>query len=186
MNQTRAPQTPQPQQYQPGPPDHPQLVGMQAAPISRFKQFQISFRSEMDGQLYEGQFTTKKLAIRDLAAIGVRKVQLNSGYHFDETHPGVGIDAQTDWMNSMIAHLEIALVQVPMWFKIEDIMDGGLLAKVFEQVMEFENSFFRSSGAQAGNSGRSQDASSSQSQESGAAGLVTALVGGQIPPSLDP
>jgi hypothetical protein len=140
----------------------------------------------MDGQLYEGQFTTRKLAIKDLAAIGVRKIQLNGGYYYDENRPGVGIDPQTDWMNSMIAHLEIALVQIPMWFKVEDIIDGNLLAKVFEQVMEFENSFFRPTGESAGNSGRSQDAGSPEGKQSGAAGLITQVVGGQIPPSLDP
>lgn len=186
-NQTRsAPQIAQAPAYQSGPAAHPQLVGMQAAPIPRTKQFWISFRSEMDGQTYEGQFTTKKLSIKDLAAIGVRKVQLNGGYYHDENRPGMGIDPQTDWMNSMIAHLEVALVQAPMWFKVEDIIDGNLLAKIFEQVMEFENSFFRSSGQPGANSGSKPDASSPEGQSSGTMGSITPVVGGQISSSLEP
>lgn len=185
-NQTRVASQAQPMAYQPGPPQHPQLAGMQAAPIPRTKQFWISFRSEMDGQLYEGQFTTKKLSIRDLAAIGVRKVQLNGGYYHDEEKPGVGIDPQTDWMNAMISHLEVALIQAPIWFKVEDIIDGNLLAEIFKQVMEFENSFFRSSGQVGAPTGSQPDVSSPEGKGTGNIGSVTQVVGGQIPSSLDP
>lgn len=174
------------QQYQPGPSSHPQLAGMEAAPIARTFQFWISHKSKMDGNLYEGQFTCKKMSIKDLASIGVHKVQLNGGYYHDENKPGFGIDPQTDWLNSMIAHLELALIQTPLWFVIEDIIDGEILSAVFTKVMEFENSFFRSSGKQAGDTGSSPDTSSPQGTETGAAGSVTPLVGGQVPSSLDP
>jgi len=186
-NQTRsAPQVTNPQAYQPGLPAHPQLAGMESAPIPRTKQFWISYRSLMDNILYEGQFTTRKMSIKDMASIGVRKVQLNGGYHHDENKPGFGIDAQTDWMNSMIAHLEVSIIQAPMWFKVEDIIDGQLLGKIFEQVMEFENSFFRSTGGADSLGGGSQDAGGAQGEGTGAAGRVAPLVGGQVPTSLEP
>jgi len=187
MNQTRnASQATQAQPYTSGPPDHPQLTGMQAAPIARTKQFWISFRSELDGQLYEGQFTTKKLSIKDLAAIGVRKVQLNGGYYYDEDRPGVGVDPQTDWMNSMISHLEIALIQAPMWFNVKEMIDGKLLGAVFEKVMEFENSFFRSSGESANIASGSQNVGSPESTKAGAAGSIAQVAGGEVPSSLEP
>lgn len=174
------------QAYQPGPAAHNQLQGLEGAPIPRTNQFWISIRSKMDGKLYEGQFTSKKMSIKDLATIGVRKVQLNGGYYHDEDKPGIGVDPQTDWLNSMIAHLEVALVQAPMWFNVEEIIDGEILSAVFTKVMEFENSFFRSSGESASNIRGSQDASSPQSQGAGAAGSVAPVVGGQVPSALDP
>lgn len=187
-NQTRnAPTSVQPgQQYQAGPPAHPQQTGLMSGPIPRQKQFWISYRSDMDGQLYEGQFTTKKLSLRDVAAIGVRKVQLNGGFHHLEDHPGVGVDAQTDWLNTVIAHLEVALVQAPIWYKLDELIDATLLGKIFEEVMEFENSFFRPDGQSDVNRGGSQGAGGPQNQGAGTVGSVAQVVGGQVSPSLDP
>jgi hypothetical protein len=186
-NQTRSlPQNVQAQPYQGGPAAHPQLNGLQAAPIPRTQTFFIDYRSTMDGSQFQGQFTTKKLTVRDVSSIGVRKVQLNGGYYYDENRPGLGIDPQTDFLNSMIAHLEIALIQSPLNFKVDEIIDTGLLAAIYTKVMEFENSFFRSSGEQNGNLGSSQNAGVPEGKESGIAGHATPVVGGQVQASLDP
>lgn len=172
--------------YPSGPPEHPQTAGLVSAPIPRTKQFWISFRSKMDNQLYEGQFTTRKLSIRDVAAIGVRKAQLNGGYHYDENRPGLGIDEQTDWMNSMIAHLEISLIQAPIWFNLDEIMDAELLGAIFKHVMEFESSFFRSYGEDAAAPRGGENVGSTSSEGARAAGHVEEVGRGQVQNSLDP
>lgn len=105
------------------------------------KVFVVDYTSDVDDVRYKGQFTTKKLSIADLSTIGVRKAQLNAGMHHDPENPGMGVDAQTDDFNSMIAHLDLALQEFPEWWDLSKISDGDLLAKVFEEVVSHENSF---------------------------------------------
>jgi len=186
-NQTRAlPSSTAAQPYKAGPVAHPQLAGLEAAPAQRQKQFWIDFRSKMDGQTYQGQFTTKKLSVRDLARVGVRKSQLNGGLYYDEDRPGSGLDSQTDWINSIIAHLELSLVQAPLWWDVNEIIDGELLAEVFKNVMEFENSFFRFNGEEAAAGGSGQNVSGGTGQEPRVAGSVTEVGGGQVQDALEP
>ena len=147
--------------------------------------FFFSFQSSLDGKLYEGQFTSRKLSLRDIAALGVRKVQLNGGYHYDEKNPGQGIEEHIDHINSMIAHLELALVQQPTWFNFNDIFDPELLTKLYMKVVEFENNFFRRRGEAGLGQSVSTD-SSPAGQQSSIAGHVTALGGNQVQASLDP
>jgi hypothetical protein len=173
-------------EFQAPPPAHPVLAGLEAAPIARTKQFYISHKSNIDGQLYEGQFTTKKLSVRDLARIGVRKTQLNGGFYYDANTPGQGIDPQTDYVNAMVAHMELALSQAPLWFNLDTIIDTELLGVVFTQVMEFENSFFRFNGEGLASSGGSQNASSQTGQGTGTAGSVTPVGGKQVSSALEP
>lgn len=103
--------------------------------------FSIDYVSDQDDFRYTGNFTTKKLSIADMAALGVRKTQLNGGYHYSEGTPGMGVDAETDDFNAMIAHLEIALQDFPVWWDLSNISDIDLLGKVFQEVISHENSF---------------------------------------------
>lgn len=169
-------------------PAHVQQQGLYGAPIDQAlqEQFYLKHVSKLDGKVYEGQFTVKKLSIRDLAVIGVRKTQLNGGYHYNSEVPGAGVDEQTDWINQTIAHLEVALIQWPMWFDLEKIYDSELLGAVFQRAIEFENTFFRPNRGQNVDPGRSQNDSSGTGAESGTAGHVTAVVGGEVPDSLEP
>jgi hypothetical protein len=167
-------------------PSHVQQTGMHAVPMELTKQFYFKHKSSMDGKVYEGQFTTKKLSVKDLALIGVKKTQLNGGYHFDESNPGAGVNAETDWINTMLAHLEISVIQAPMWFNFETIYDAELLGEVFKRVSEFENSFFRPKRDRNVDPGSSQNDSSRESEESGTAGHVAPVGGGEVSPSLDP
>jgi hypothetical protein len=152
------------------------------------KTFDIDYRSEMDGEAYVGQFTVKKLSIRDLGRLGTRRSQLNGGMYYDEENPGVGIDEQTHMTNNMIAHLEISVIQAPTWWDLEEIYDIGLLSEVFKHIAEFENSFFRlKETGQADNDSRSSQANSDGSSTgSRVAGHVKEVGGGAIPSSLDP
>jgi len=107
------------------------------------KIFAIDYISELDDMRYVGNFTIKKLSIRDLASLGVRKAQLNGGMYYDSTNPGRGVDESTDDFNNMLAHLELSVKSAPTWWDMDKINDVNLLGKVFKEVLEFENSFLR-------------------------------------------
>jgi hypothetical protein len=113
------------------------------------KTFQFSYTSEDDGHKYEGQFTTKRLSIKDRGMIGVRKSQLMGGMYCvrdDKGNPtGQGVDEDTDFLNAMIAHLEVSLMQKPQWWNLDEIADMGLVRAVYQEVADFEMSFFRGS-----------------------------------------
>lgn len=163
----------------------PILSGMESIPLKKQHTFYIRHESRIDGQVYEGQFTCKKLTIKDLSRVGVRKVQLNGGYHFDSKKPGIGIDEDTDAMNSMIAHLEQALIQAPIWFNLEEVYEGELLGKIYKEVVQFENSFFRRKPGEFESPGNSANGGSSQSQESRTSGYITPVGGREVSTALD-
>jgi hypothetical protein len=190
MNQNQMRQAPRavaaPQQSQVPPVEHIQQTGLVAAPNQITHQFEFSYTSPIDNEVYEGRFAVKKLSIKDLGRLGVRKTQLNGGFHHVEDQPGAGIDAETDWINTMIAHLELAVVQHPDWFNIELVYDAGLLGELYKKVAEFENAFFRSRRNRDVGSGGGENAGSSESERSGPAGHVEEVGGGEVPPSLEP
>jgi len=148
--------------------------------------FSIDYLSEQDGMRYTGKFTIKKLGIRDLAALGVRKAQLNGGMHFDENNPGRGVDQQTDDFNNMIAHLELSIKEKPDWWDLDSITDVELLGLVFKEVIEFEQSFLsrKANRALAGKHG--EGSGSSGVQETNADGSPRAVVGEEVQAALEP
>ena len=172
--------------YQGGRPQHFQQEGLINTPLQLQQQFYIEIVSKLDGQTYSGQFTVRKLAIKDIAQIGVRKTQLNGGFHHDEDNPGTGIAVETDWINQMLAYMEIAVVQAPMWFNLNTIYDADILVSVFRKATEFENNFFRPIRDQNGSPGSRQDDSSRESEKSGTVGLVAPVVGGEVSAALEP
>lgn len=152
--------------------------------------FSIDYASEIDDRRYTGKFTTKKLSIRDLAALGPRKAQLNGGYHHSPDNPGYGIDEQTDEFNSMIAHLELSLVDTPPWWDLDEISDMELIGKVYKEVILHENKFLRRRDAETADSedtGRVSEGTSEKAENvadsSGGAGEV---VVGEVSSSLEP
>ncbi len=105
------------------------------------KTIHLDVVSYIDDKRYFGDFVVKKLTIRDLAALGVRKAQLNGGMHCTDT--GQGVSPDTDEINGQIAHLEIALVQAPTWWKLDEIVDWDIVAALYREVVSFENSFLK-------------------------------------------
>ena len=158
--------------------------GMQAAAPRKQHTFTIQHSTD-DGTLLEGQFTTKKLSIREFTAVTVRKIQMNGGYHHDESHPGQGIDEHTDYTNHMMATLEMCLIQKPAWFDLSTMDDLDLMIKVYRTCVDFENSFSPQRKA-AANVGGSQVGGGGTSDQPRAAGSVTEVGRGQVQPSLDP
>jgi hypothetical protein len=100
-----------------------------------------------DNVEHMGTFTCKRLSVMDRSKLAVRRSQLSGGMYCvrdDEGNPtGQGIDPGADYINTMIAHLEQALVQKPIWFKFEDLTDMDLITEIYEKVIEFEMTFFR-------------------------------------------
>lgn len=121
------------------------MIPTEERPKNEFT-FHLSYKGE-GGHLYEGQFTVKRLSIRDRSRVGVKKSQLSGGMYCvrdDNNVPtGQGLDEDTDYLNSMLAHLEVALIQRPQWFDLETIADLGLVREVYEKVCNFELTFFR-------------------------------------------
>lgn len=105
------------------------------------KTFVVDYNSSQDGMRYQGSFTIKKLGIRDIAALGVRKSQLNGGMYYDSENPGRGVDEQTDDFNNMIAHFELSIKASPEWWNLDQITDVDLLGHIFKEVISFERSF---------------------------------------------
>jgi hypothetical protein len=154
--------------------------------------FVIDFTDDETGQKYNGQFTVKRLAIRDMSALGVRKSQLSGGMYCvkdDNGNPtGQGIDEETDWLNYMIAHLELALVQKPLWFKLDEITSVALVRTIYKEVTEFEKTFkSRGKAAReaAGSNGVRQENGGGAAPQAVSGNTPTAVVGQKVPTSLD-
>jgi hypothetical protein len=150
------------------------------------KTFTIDYVSDYENHRYQGNFTIKKLSIRDIAALGVRKAQLNGGMYYDSNNPGRGVDEQTDDFNNMIAHLELSIKSSPPWWDLDKINDVNLLGKVFKEVLEFENSFLRRAVERATNNGDGAGSGSGNVQETNPAGGARAVVGQEVQAALEP
>lgn len=151
----------------------------------------IDYSSVIDNQRYTGNFTFKKLSIRDLAALGVRKTQLNGGLHHDPANPGRGVDEQTDEFNGMIAHLELCIVEAPPWWNLDQISDVELVGKLYQEAMTFENSFLRRGQGTANlegsqPSGDSQAGREAAGKASDVPGAASEVVGREVQAALEP
>lgn len=165
-------------------------AGLESAPVADhlIHTFTVCIKSKLDGKVYEGQFTTKKMSIRDIGQLGVIKSRLNGGYYFDEDSPGVGIDETTDATNNMLAHFEVCLLQHPVWWNLDELFDLQLLSEVYKKIVEFENSFFRPERPQESNRDERSGSGDRQGEEpqSRTVGSIAEVGGGQVPASLDP
>ena len=149
--------------------------------------FVIDIYSEADGRRYKGKFTSKKLSIRDIAALGVRKSQLNGGMHHDIAHPGHGVDEQTDEFNNMIAHLEISIKEAPKWWDLDEITDVSLIGSIYKEVIVFENTFLgRIRSGEDDDDGSGEGGSSSGEGESGSGSATSAVVDEEVSTALQP
>lgn len=158
------------------------------------KQTTFSYKWEDDdGNVQVGTFTTKRLSVLDRSKLSVRKSQLSGGMYCvrdENNHPtGQGIDPDTDYLNTVIAHLELALIQKPIWFKLDEISDVNVLYEIYEKVLDFEMTFFRrrdrsaAEGSQSGEGGETSSSPEPTVQGPGAA--ATQVVGQEVQAALD-
>lgn len=150
--------------------------------------FTVDVLSEQDGRRYQGQFTTRKMSIRDMGQLGVRTSQLCGGLHYDPTTPGQGLDATTYHINQMIAQLEVSIVKAPEWFNLDTITDLSVLSAVYQEVADFETSFPRS--GKAGGAGRhsagGQTGGQAQTPSAEPVGDAQQVVGSSVQSALEP
>jgi hypothetical protein len=150
------------------------------------KTFTIDYVSDIDDTRYVGNFTIKKLSIRDLASLGVRKAQLNGGMYYDGNNPGRGVDESTDDFNNMLAHLELSVKSAPTWWDMDKINDINLLSKIFREVLEFENSFLRRVADRAADNGNSPAGSTGNISQTNNSGVAQPVVGSEVQAALEP
>ncbi len=105
------------------------------------KTIHVRYESEDDDCTYEGPFKITKLSINGFNKQQIRKMHLNGGYHHDADNPGAGISKGLDLFNDMLAHLEVAVLEAPDWWDLDNITDVGLINAVHKEVIVFENSF---------------------------------------------
>lgn len=153
---------------------------------SKTHTFSIDFASTVDNKRYEGQFTCKRLSIRDVSALGVRKAQLNGGMYFDPRSAGRGVDEATDTFNNMIAHLEVALIKVPTWWDLDSISDMNLIGTVFQEVLKHEESLFRAPGQTTNTHGSGEVGSGTQGTQTNSPGVTRSLVEQEVSAALKP
>ena len=150
------------------------------------KTFSVDFYSEIDNKRYTGEFTIKKMSIRDLAALGVRKSQLNGGMYFDSNNPGRGVDEGTDDLNAMIAQLEISVKKAPAWWDLDNLADNMLIGQVYKEVLTFESSFLNRNATRASDSGSGEGRSEGSVSETNTSGGHGPVVESKVPASLEP
>lgn len=154
------------------------------------KTFSVDYTSAQDGCRYTGNFTIKKLGIRDIAALGVRKAQLNGGMYHDPENPGRGVDESTDDFNNMIAHFELSIKDAPKWWNLDEITDVDLMGHVFKEVISFERSFLdrkRDSKSGTEKSGANSEGNRAPGvQETNVGRGVGKVVGEEVQASLEP
>ncbi len=152
--------------------------------LKNVKTIHIKHESEVDDVLYEGEFTIKRLSISDFNKQQIRKLQLNGGYHYDSSKPGVGISRDVDFFNDVVSHLEIALIKAPKWWDLDEITDVGVVYAVHEEVIAFENSFLdrgKTNSQESGKSaGGSETGSETPPQEPQRREDVRAVVGQEV------
>ncbi len=163
-----------------------QFSNLTAIPVDLKHEFSIDYLSKVDGKRYRGKFTTKKLSIMDISRVQVRTLQLNGGFHYDESKPGVGVTKSQSITSNILAHLEVSLIQVPNWWDLENIIDLDLVTHVYEKVGDFEAGVDSPLSEAVVNTGSGQEDSGKESQGSGAVGRSTKVGGGEVLPSMDP
>ena len=143
--------------------------------------FSVDIVSKVDGQRYEGTFVTKKLSVMGMAELRVRTLQLCKGLRYDPENPDVGVDRDTYNLNSMLAHLEIAVVEHPDWWNLDQITDLELMSEVHKEVVDFENNFPGLGSGKASKAGSPKEASKTDS-----GGVSEPVVVGEVQASLEP
>lgn len=92
-----------------------------------------------DGKMYSGDFTFKRLTIAEVAKVGAETARLNGS---------MAVDPTTDFINTMLAHFAVAIVDAPKWWDPYNIYDLDLMKGVFDLLLDFERSFRASESRQ--------------------------------------
>lgn len=151
--------------------------------------FNFQYKDQDTGQILEGQFTAKRLTVNDKAKLGVNVSQRCGGMHCvrdDSGEPtGQGITADTEFTNTMLAHLELVLIQKPVWFDFNNLNDMQLVREVYERVVDHELRLKSGGGGTNGSGDVGTQNRSEKSQGTDSGNVLKAVVGKEVQASLD-
>jgi len=94
------------------------------------------YRFSIDKNGFKGEFTIKYQSLMDRMKIGT----LRAKYLGDMQNK---VDIHTDNIAYMCATLETLLIEKPKWFNLEILDDYSVLEAVYEEYMNWANSFRR-------------------------------------------
>lgn len=112
----------------------------------------------MDGQVREGTFKAKYMGVSARLRIGTIRAKLLDGA------PASSMDVLTDDLAYMIAYLTVALIELPSWFRYDDMEEISELRDMYKEVSEFMNSFRKGHDSNT-NAGDSADTSGEENME---------------------
>jgi hypothetical protein len=101
------------------------------------KTIHMEYTDQESKLLYAGDFTVKRLTLGDMRRVAIKRAELSGGVKAD------ALDMNTQAMNTMLAHLEVAIEKAPEWWKPSDFYTADPIADLYEKVIDFEDSFRR-------------------------------------------
>ena len=165
--------------------------------IKKLNTFHLDYYSPVEDKKYEGKFTARITSFMDKTKINVRRSQILGGMYCvrdDNGMPtGRGVDEDSEVNAQMIAHLEVALIQKPDWFKLDGegaITDDQVIYKIFDEVITFEKTFRAgvrgTAEGSAGSAQGSEGVGAAKSAQANAGNAPQKVVDGQVQAALDP
>lgn len=97
---------------------------------------------DMNGMIWAGDITAKRLNNRDIMQVGVLSARLAGGMAL------ASLDENTQRLVQMMAYIAIAIKKAPAWWQPEDMYDNNVVAAVYNYLSEKELTF--RSGGMAG------------------------------------
>ena len=113
-------------------PEEDIAAGRKKTKLDDEKTFMYSYETE-DGRKLEGRFACKRMDLGRLARMGVIKAQLLGGQP--------AIEVIYDQLAELTAYCEVALIEVPEWWKPATFREYGILQRLYDYVRAWENSF---------------------------------------------
>lgn len=96
------------------------------------KTFTVEWNNPETGITYMGVFTAKRPTLADAGQIAIIKARLCGGER---------VDADIDFVNEMIAYLQVVLTKFPDWWTPHEFFDASPLRKVWDHVRGWQDSF---------------------------------------------
>lgn len=114
---------------------------------------EIEFETKIQGKDVKGTFLVKFPSLRDRIAIETKLSQLIAGADVNN------IKTKTYLLAEAICYLERLIVKKPDWFNLEIIDDPDTITSLYNEVLDFINSFRKEDGSNEseGNSDKSMD-----------------------------
>lgn len=99
------------------------------------KAIHVTYTDDESGNTFGGAFVIRRMNIGQMSQMAVTKAEMNGGMPDDSIEPAMR------HLNTIRAHLRHAIVKAPEWWKPDEFYSGDILMEVYEEVMNFEESF---------------------------------------------